>query len=146
MRTMRFLLVPLAVGLALAACGSDSTKSSTSATTARAQTSTSSAAGAVTVKISKTNLGDVLADSQGLTGLRVEDLAHEGGVSSQPDVDELTPGEAAVAHRDRALVAAFGIDDPQRVLVDGVAVELHATDEHQHAWTHERAVLELLVL
>jgi predicted lipoprotein with Yx(FWY)xxD motif len=67
MRTMRFLLVPLAVGLVLAACGSNDTKSSTSATTAQAQTSTSSAANAVTVKISKTNLGDVLADSQGRT-------------------------------------------------------------------------------
>jgi predicted lipoprotein with Yx(FWY)xxD motif len=67
---MRFLLVPLAIGLVFAACGSDNTKSSTSATTAQAQaTTTSSAAatGAVTVKVSKTNLGDVLADGQGRT-------------------------------------------------------------------------------
>src|SRR5262245_45069682 len=69
MRTMRFLLIPLAVGLVLAACGSDDSKSSTTATTVQAEatTTSSAAAGAVTVKISKTNLGDVLADGQGRT-------------------------------------------------------------------------------
>jgi predicted lipoprotein with Yx(FWY)xxD motif len=69
MRTLRLLLVPLAVGLVLAACGSDDTKSTTSETTAQAAATTTSAAatGAVTVKVSKTSLGDVLANGEGRT-------------------------------------------------------------------------------